>query len=67
MSDIVSLNEKRNKKEEGTEVTKVQQKKNEDGYDFEAIMKRNAENDKRLKSDREKNNRGVTRSYRLKH
>ncbi|NRA66328.1 MAG: hypothetical protein HRU19_17715 [Pseudobacteriovorax sp.] len=38
-----------------------------EGYDFEAIMKQNAENKGRLGRDRKKSNRGVIRSYRLKH
>lgn len=39
----------------------------QEDYDFEAIMKRNADNRNRLSKDRKKANRGVVRSYRLKH
>lgn len=38
-----------------------------DNFDFESIMKKNAENKYRQNRDRAKSNRGVIRSYRLKH
>lgn len=41
--------------------------KESEGYDFENTMKRNAENNTRMKKERSKSNRGVIRSYRLKH
>ena len=64
MSEVVSIFGRSKKKETDTGV-KVSDK-NKDGFDFEAIMKKNLDNEKRQKRDREKNNRGVTRSYRLK-
>ena len=36
-------------------------------YDFASIMKRNSENANRSLTDRDKANKGVIRSYRLKH
>jgi hypothetical protein len=41
--------------------------KESESYDFENTMKRNAENNARMKKERSKSNRGVIRSYRLKH
>ena len=38
-----------------------------ESYDFEAVMRRNAENKQRLSKERKKSNKGVIRSYRLKH
>ncbi len=40
--------------------------KDED-FDFETIIKKNADNKYRQNRDRAKSNRGVIRSYRLKH
>ena len=39
----------------------------EEDFDFDAIMKKNADKSSRLNKDRKKANRGVVRSYRLKH
>ena len=36
-------------------------------FSWEETMRRNAENSSRQKGDREKSNKGVIRSYRLKH
>ncbi|RYZ57334.1 MAG: hypothetical protein EOP07_10190 [Proteobacteria bacterium] len=36
-------------------------------FDFATIMKRNSENANRSLTDRDKANKGVIRSYRLKH
>ncbi len=36
-------------------------------FDWGAIMRKNADNGSRLQTDREKANKGVIRSYRLKH
>lgn len=36
-------------------------------FDWSSIMKRNSENANRSQGDREKANKGVIRSYRLKH
>ncbi len=49
-----------------SEKSKTEKTENED-FDFETIMKKNAENKFRLNRDRAKSNRGVIRSYRLKH
>ncbi len=40
---------------------------NEESFDFETVMRRNAENKQRLSKERKKSNKGVIRSYRLKH
>lgn len=45
----------------------VSKKTEEESYDFEAIMKRNDDNSGRQSKDRNKANRGVIRSHRLKH
>ena len=45
----------------------VKTKKETESFDFEAIMKKNAENSGRQAKERSKSNRGVIRSYRLKH
>lgn len=47
--------------------TKKSKEKSSESYDFESIMKKNKENSGRLSKDRAKSNRGVIRSYRLKH
>ncbi len=39
----------------------------DEAFDWETTMKRNAENASRMKNDRNKANKGVIRSYRLKH
>ncbi|RYZ76040.1 MAG: hypothetical protein EOP04_32540 [Proteobacteria bacterium] len=36
-------------------------------FDWGAIMKKNNDNGSRLQTDRSKSNKGVIRSYRLKH
>jgi hypothetical protein len=52
--DVVDLKDYKNKVKEEKET------------DFEEIMRKNAENKAREKKDREKANRNVKRSYRLK-
>ena len=42
-------------------------KSEDQDFDFETIMKQNASNRNRQDKDRKKANRGVVRSYRLKH
>ena len=42
-------------------------KKLDKEFDFEAIMKKNAESKDRLSTDRKKANKGVIRSHRLKN
>ena len=44
----------------------VKEKPDEDNLSFEEIMKRNAANAERVKQERIKANKWVTRSYRLK-
>lgn len=48
------------------EVKKDDKEQTEEEMDFAAIMKKNQENAERMKKDRRKANKGVTRSYRLK-
>lgn len=60
---VVSLSKKREEKQQQPEtVTQPQEEAN-----FAEIMRRNKENEERLKKERAKNNKSVTRSYRLKH
>lgn len=61
---VVSLLERsQNRKKESDQ----KDTNNVENYDFETAMKRNAENQARMKKERSKSNRGVIRSYRLKH
>ncbi len=60
MGDVIELGKKR----DNTEPTV---KAESTDTDLEAIAKRNAANAKRMKEDRERANKGVIRSYRLKH
>lgn len=46
---------------------KENEKAEETPSSLEEVQKRNEENKKRLEEDRKKANRGVIRSYRLKH
>lgn len=63
MSDkVVSLNKKREEKEK--EIT-VKPETNETA--FAEIVRKNKEKAERMKKEREKENKGVIRSYRLKH
>lgn len=57
--NVVSLADKREEKSN----TEVVQEKTD--YDFEAIMKANAEKAQKLKQERSKSNTSVKRSYRL--
>lgn len=57
MGDVIKLGEKREK------VDVVVEKPTE--TDFEATMRKNAENKKRIEEERAKANKGVKRSYRL--
>ena len=45
----------------------TQKKDTKEEFDFEAIMKKNMNNSGRQARERSKSNRGVIRSYRLKH
>jgi hypothetical protein len=59
MSEIIELKKKRDQKKE--EVKPAEE------LSFEEVVKRNKENAERMKKEREKANKGVIRSYRLKH
>ncbi|SMF38075.1 hypothetical protein [Pseudobacteriovorax antillogorgiicola] len=59
---VVSIFDRPKKAEKPTAKTKE-----DESYDFETIMKKNAENSGRQQKERSKANRGVIRSYRLKH
>ena len=59
MSNVIDFSKKKEKTESKKPVKKEK-------FDFEEIMKKNEENEKRKKEDRKKANKGVKRSYRLK-
>lgn len=61
MGDVKNIGDARKDKEESAP------KKEEGDFTFEELMKRNEENRKRMQKEREKANKGVIRSYRLKH
>lgn len=58
MSEIIELKKKREEKKEDV--------KPAEELSFEQVVKRNKENAERMKKEREKANKGVIRSYRLK-
>jgi hypothetical protein len=58
MSEVIEL--KKKKEEKAVEVKPTEE------LSFEEVVKRNKENAERMKKDREKANKGVIRSYRLK-
>ncbi len=62
MSDKVIPFKKKAKEFEPTSADKSQ----EEAEDFEAIMKKNEENKKRLEKERNKDNKGVIKSHKLK-
>lgn len=62
-SKVVSLAD-RNEAKKSAEKDAVEP---EASLDWAEVMKRNAENASRMKKEREKANKGVIRSYRLKH
>lgn len=64
MSEVISLNKKREEKQQTVTVDETHPKPAEN---FAETMRRNAENAARIKKEREKANKGVIRSYRLKH
>ncbi|WP_141734839.1 hypothetical protein [Oligoflexus tunisiensis] len=47
--------------------TTTQSEQKQESFSWEEIQRRNEENRLRLKREREKANKGVIRSYRLKH
>ena len=59
---VISLSERSQKPANQTE-----QVESATDFDWENVQKRNNENLSRLKKEREKANKGVIRSYRLKH
>jgi len=61
MGEIVDIFRKPEDKKEKAE------KKTEESFDFESIMEKNKKNGNRQAGERKKANRGVIRSYRLKH
>lgn len=61
MSEVVDIFSKKGEKSE-----KESEKKSDEGYSFEEIIKRNMANKQRVKDERKKENKGVVRSYRLK-
>lgn len=65
---IADRNQKRSDTTANPEVTPAAPtpSKGED-FDWASIMKRNNENSSRMQQDRSKSNKGVIRSYRLKH
>jgi hypothetical protein len=69
MTKVLSLSKKR----EETEEAKVEENTNPTPEQppveetFEEVLKRNAENKRRQEEDRKSANKGVIRSYRLKH
>lgn len=64
---VVNMFEKKKELEEKTDEVKASPTASEGSFDFAAIMKRNRENAQRLETDKAKANKGVIRSYRLKH
>lgn len=67
MSDekVISLKEKA--EESKKEATDTESKEEQKSESFADVMRRNAENKKRMEQERAKANKGVIRSYRLKH
>lgn len=73
MSEIVSLEAFKKKKEESSEdqekqviEAKEEEIKPTEDFDFEAAMKANKEKADKMAKEREKNNKGVKRSYNLR-
>jgi hypothetical protein len=61
---VVSLFDRQKATKESSETTEAPK---QESFDFEEIMRRNTENKNRMQKERSKSNRGVIRSYRLKH
>lgn len=62
MSEIINIFDAKRKLEKESK----EKKENEESMSFDEIIKKNEENRKRMVRDREKANKSVTRSYRLK-
>ncbi len=65
-SKVVSIFERNEEKKKANENSSEEDVAAED-FTWSDVMKRNAENASRLKRERDKSNKGVIRSYRLKH
>lgn len=67
-SKVVSILDRNESKKKAKE-TNAEENSNlqAESFTWADVMKRNAENASRLKREREKSNKGVIRSYRLKH
>lgn len=68
---VISIADRNQKRSETTtipEVTPAAPSPNKaEEFDWSSIVKRNNENSSRMQQDRSKSNKGVIRSYRLKH
>ncbi len=64
---VVSLADRNNAKKKSEEENSGEDAELAPDFGWSDVMKRNAENASRLKKEREKANKGVIRSYRLKH
>lgn len=62
MSEIINIFDAKRKLEKESK----EKKDNEENMSFDEIIKKNEENRKRMAKDRERANKSVTRSYRLK-
>lgn len=77
MSDVVDLKAFKNKKDEpatetdqsqdGAEKAETKKEEVDSTEAFKEVLRKNEENRQRMKKEREKANKGVIRSYRLKH
>ena len=65
---VISITDRNQKRSEDTNTpaSTPEAPKPED-FDWSQVMKRNSENSSRMNQDRTKSNKGVIRSYRLKH
>lgn len=66
-SKVVSINERNQSKKKNEAEASGTETEVATDFGWSDVMKRNAENRSRLKEEREKANKGVIRSYRLKH
>jgi len=69
MSNLISITKKKEdeENEETVGTSEETAEKAKEDYDFESTMKKNQENRKRAADERRKANKGVIRSYKLKH
>ncbi len=66
-SKVISLKDRSSKTSESAPSNAQPQAVAPAEFDWSSIMKRNSDNGSRMQNDREKANKGVIRSYRLKH